>query len=95
MGGALQLLLELQYISGALQQLKSTRDNALETTKGSLLKKIKELSEDPKSRSFDELNTWCQSTGGTNAGYRADVVSRLKSVEAAQQTRFNTSSFKA
>ena len=95
MGGALQLLLELQYISHGIPITKPQRDTMVEKTKAMLLAHITQLAKDSSSSRLQEFNVWCQRTGGTNASYRADVVSKLKSVEIAEATRFNLVSFKA
>ena len=91
----MQLLLELQYINQSLHLIRNQREQNLENAKDNLLRKITELAADPNSKGFGEMDSWCQRAGGTNASYRADVVSKLKSVEILEETRFNAASFKA
>ena len=67
----------------------------VEKTKAMLLAHITQLAKDCSISKFQEFNVWCQRTGGTNASYRADVVSKLKSIEIAEATRSNLASFKA
>ena len=91
------MLIELQYFYQALGPVMKSlpRDQTLDVSKMSILNKITRLAVDTTSANFHELNSWCSSTGGSHASYRADVVSNLKSLEIIESTRLNTASFKA